>query len=148
MATEHFQKDVISIQLQDVPFLGHLVASFATAVVLHSVQRFCKQDLHNLSKRTALHFQKTLKAVKSSKTIYQSLAYSSNKLFKSLYWVRQASARRWRVRFCCSVEQDDLKSCWVTALQLVGCSFSLGLFYYQILVFFSSWIFEFTVTVV
>lgn len=108
------------------------------------MQRFCKQDLRNLSKRIALHFQKTQKVVKSSKTVCQGLACSPNKLFKNLYWVRQTSARRWRVRSCCCVEQGDLKSCWN-----LGCSFSLGLFCYLILwYFFSSWIFEFTVTAV
>lgn len=112
------------------------------------VQRLCKQDLHNLSKRTASHFQKTQKVAKSSKTVYQGLAYSPNELFKSLYWVRQTSARRWRVRSCCSVKQDGLKSCWVTALQLIGCYFSLGYFCYLILGFFPTWIFEFTVTAV
>lgn len=117
----------------DVPFLGPLVTSFATAVVFHRVQRSCKQDLHNLSKRTDLCFQKTEKVAESIKTVYQGLAYSLNELFKGLYWLRQTSARRWRVRSCCSVKQDDVKSCWVTALQLIGFSFSLGFFYYLIL---------------
>lgn len=105
---------------------------------------FChEQNLHHLSKRITLQFQKTQKVAKNSQTGYWGLAYSPNELFESLYWVRQASARRWRVRSCCSVKQDNLNSCWVTALQLIGCSFLLGLFYCLILGFF-----EFTVTAV
>lgn len=92
-----------------------MVASFATAVVLHSVQRFCKQDLPNLTKELLYTFRRHWR-LQSSKTVYQGLACSPDKLFKSLYWVRQAPARRWRVRSCFSVEKDDLKSCWVTAL--------------------------------